>query len=276
MKSKLAERQALLNKARIFQLLKYTIYILLMVDAYQYFLSDYAASRHLFETGFSFSEFAKAFAITIDVTAWLVLLLFFELETAVIPAEKMKGPLLWFLHGVRLVCYFFVFSSYYGYFSKYWMFVNAVPFAVDDVCALVGGAYTYVVDLDEYLPITEGVCQKLNQAPLMRLEGTHILADPERLQEARFMALVDVLYATVWLIVIAILEIDVYLKEHGKLKGWVLLASEVTKALLYLALLGGAVFWGIKGEFLDFWDAFLWLAAFALIDLNVFGLADDS
>ncbi len=276
MKSNLSARRSLLNKAGLFRLLKYTIYLLLMVDAYQYFLSDYAASRHIFETGVSFSEFAKAFAITIDVTAWLVLLLFFELETAVIPVDKMQGPLLWFLHGVRLICYFFVFSSYYGYLSKYWMFVNAVPFSVNDVCALIGSSYTYVAGLDEYLPITPETCQKLNQAPLMRLEGTHILADPERLKEARFMALVDVIYATVWLLVIAILEIDVYLKEHGRLKGWVLLASEITKAVLYLALLGGAVFWGIKGEFLDFWDSFLWLAAFALIDLNVFGLAEES
>jgi hypothetical protein len=31
-----------------------------------------------------------------------------------------------------------------------------------------------------------------------------------------------------------------------------------------------AIYWGIKGDFVDFWDAFLWLVAFVFIELNVF------
>ena len=34
-------------------------------------------------------------------------------------------------------------------------------------------------------------------------------------------------------------------------------------------LLVCAIYWGYAGTFLDFWDAFLWLLAFALIELNV-------
>ena len=30
------------------------------------------------------------------------------------------------------------------------------------------------------------------------------------------------------------------------------------------------VYWGVKGDFIDFWDAFLWLVAFVFIELNVF------
>lgn len=36
------------------------------------------------------------------------------------------------------------------------------------------------------------------------------------------------------------------------------------------ALLLAAIYWGIKGDFVDFWDAFLWLVAFIFIELNVF------
>jgi hypothetical protein len=39
---------------------------------------------------------------------------------------------------------------------------------------------------------------------------------------------------------------------------------------LYGTLLFTATFWGIKGDFVDFWDAFLWLVAFVFIELNVF------
>jgi hypothetical protein len=31
-----------------------------------------------------------------------------------------------------------------------------------------------------------------------------------------------------------------------------------------------AVYWGFKGDFVDFWDAFLWLVAFVFIEMNVF------
>jgi|GEM_PF-5108360 len=126
-------------KSNLYSFIKYLIYLLLAVDAYQYFLSDFETSRHVFSEGISYTGFVESFAITIDVTSWLVLLLCFEVETAWLPAEKIEGWVAW---------------------------------------------------------------------------------------------------------------------------------------LLYLILLGGAVFWGFKGEFLDFWDSFLWLAAFALIDLNVFGLTE--
>jgi len=40
--------------------------------------------------------------------------------------------------------------------------------------------------------------------------------------------------------------------------------------VLYTTLALAAVYWGIEGEFLDFWDAALWLFAFVFIELNVF------
>jgi hypothetical protein len=36
--------------------------------------------------------------------------------------------------------------------------------------------------------------------------------------------------------------------------------------LLFVA----AAYWGFAGDFLDFWDAALWLFAFIFIELNVF------
>jgi hypothetical protein len=35
-------------------------------------------------------------------------------------------------------------------------------------------------------------------------------------------------------------------------------------------LTAAAVYWGFEGEFLDFWDAALWLFAFFFIEMNVF------
>lgn len=265
-----------MNKLTLFNLLKYTIYILLIYDAYQYFQADASGARHILADGITYHRFVESFAVTIDVTSWLVLLVCFELETAWISPERMKGALLWGLHGIRVICYFFVLSSFYGYIAKYLMLTEVDPLTAADPCALLSSGYTYLQALDEYLPLTSDLCQKLKDLPLVKIQGTSILADLEHLQDARLMAMVDVVYAGTWLLVVALLELDVYLKEHASLKGWVLRTSEITKVFLYLVLLGGAVFWGIRGEFLDFWDAFLWLAAFALIDLNVFGIVGET
>ena len=40
--------------------------------------------------------------------------------------------------------------------------------------------------------------------------------------------------------------------------------------MLYAVLFLAAVYWGVAGDFIDFWDAFLWLFAFIFIELNVF------
>ncbi len=260
------------SKVALVHTLKYLIYFLLAIDAWQYFQADLAASRQILGEGFSYEKFVESFAITIDVTAWLVLLLCFEVETAWLAPERVRGWIAWVLHGIRVVCYFFVLSSYYGYIAKYLMLTHTVPLPVPDVCDLAGRGYTWLSELDEYPPLTGEVCQRLRDLSPVMVEGTRIVADPVRLEEARFMAWIDVLYATAWLAVIAVLELDVYLKERGRLQGWILRASELVKAVLYLGLLAGAVYWGIKGEFLDFWDSFLWLAAFVLIDLDVFGV----
>jgi hypothetical protein len=41
------------------------------------------------------------------------------------------------------------------------------------------------------------------------------------------------------------------------------------KLLFYSTLLLLAVYWGFEGDFVDFWDAFLWLVAFFFIEMNV-------
>jgi hypothetical protein len=45
--------------------------------------------------------------------------------------------------------------------------------------------------------------------------------------------------------------------------------SYAMKVILYFVLFVAAIYWGINGDFVDFWDAFLWLLAFFFIELNV-------
>jgi hypothetical protein len=70
--------------------------------------------------------------------------------------------------------------------------------------------------------------------------------------------------------VVFVLEVDVRLQEHDRFGDTALRISTVVKVILYSILLLAAIYWGVKGDFVDFWDAFLWLAAFVFIELNVF------
>ena len=70
--------------------------------------------------------------------------------------------------------------------------------------------------------------------------------------------------------IVAILEVDVFLQARDKLAGTLMWVSKAFKAVLYSVLFLCAVYWGVKGSFLDFWDAFLWLVAFVFIEMNIF------
>ena len=92
----------------IFRVFKYTIYTLITLNVVLFFQEDYLASREVFGDGVAWQQLSEAFSATIDTAAWIVLLLLFELETAVISDDRLQGRLRWVLTGVRLVAYSFI------------------------------------------------------------------------------------------------------------------------------------------------------------------------
>ena len=81
---------------------------------------------------------------------------------------------------------------------------------------------------------------------------------------------VDVLNSGVWLLVVLLFEIEAILRVRRALLKRRLLLIKVSKGVLYLTLLGAAIYWTVFGAFIDYFDAYLWILAFVLIDLNIF------
>ncbi len=102
------------------------------------------------------------------------------------------------------------------------------------------------------------------------------MVDHPGLADIRFLAWVDVVNAGVWLLVVLLLEADVRLQEHNMFEGLALFLSTVAKIVLYSILGIAAVIWFVKGDFVDWWDAFLWLVAFIFIEMNVFEWRQES
>ena len=150
------------------------------------------------------------------------------------------------------------------------MLSQLAPFTVADVCSLVGTEFTWVSDLDEYVPIDAASCQALQGQELLRVEGTSIISSVSAMQDALRLAVVDIVNAADWLLIVALLEVEVYLQLRDRLTDQMIRVGRWFKGGLYGILFCAAAYWGVKGDFLDFWDAFLWLVAFIFIEMNIF------
>ena len=260
----------LFTAENIFRFFKYSIYILLTYNAFLFFEGDLVASAETFGENITWRNIIEAYSATFDTVAWVALLLLFELETAIIPDHLLKGWLKWVLKGLSAIAYFFIVYSFYGYCVKYGVITDLQPFNIADVCSLVGTDFTWVVTLDEYLPIDQAACTTLQGQSLLQIAGTEIVGTDSALQDARWLAIVDVVNALTWLIIVALLEIEVFLQLKDKLTDKLMVSFKYTKGFFYVVLFVCAAYWGFKSSFLDFWDAFLWLVAFIFIELNIF------
>jgi hypothetical protein len=259
-----------LNRSRIFQGFKYAIYALLTLNIYWFFIEEFAAAGLQFNGGVALARIIEAYAATIDTLAWVVLLLMFELETYVLHDHHFTKPVVWTLQTVRVISYTFIVYAFYGYIINLTVFNDVVPLVgVSDLCALVDH-WSYSIGLDEYVAITSANCQAFSSATVFfQLPGMLAVIDAKGLAASKALAWVDVINAAAWLLVVLVLEIDVRLQERNRFAGSALKTSKAMKVFLYLLLLLAAIYWGVNGNFLDFWDAFLWLVAFFFIELNV-------
>jgi len=162
--------------------------------------------------------------------------------------------------------------AFYGYVVNLTFLDGVSPFpGVSDICTLVGDQWSYATTLDEFTAITAANCDAFSTASsFLRFDSIKAVADADGLAAIRGLAWIDVINSAVWLLVVIVLEIDVWLQEHNRYAGLALILSSIAKVILYSTLLYAAIYWGVKSTFVDFWDAFLWLVAFVFIELNVF------
>lgn len=248
---------------------KYLVYALLSVNIFLFLQEELLALEYTFVDGFELGEVIQVFSASIDTTAWVVLLLLFELETAVLDDSKIHGPMKWSLHGIRMICYVAVFYAFTGYYAELVTLYQTTLMAGFDACSSLEQGWSILTDIDEYEPLSAVNCGSLG-GNLHQLADFDILVDDERLQSARWLGWTDVINSAAWLLVVIVLEIEVRLQLRGSLSDRIMNATKIIKYAVYGSLFVCAAYWGVAGDFLDFWDAALWLFAFIFIELNVF------
>ena len=260
-----------IDRSKLFQAFKYIVYLFLAMNIYWFYVEEVLAAKTQFPNGIGIKVIIEAYAATIDTAAWVVLLLMFELETYVLEDEHFTRRVTWSLHTLRAICYAFIVYAFYGYLANLLTLDGMTPLAnVSDLCALAG-QWSYSTTLDEYTAITAANCNSFTTATsFVRFDEMQAVVDLEGQKDIIALAWVDVINSAVWLLVVIVLEIDVRLQERQRYEGAILRASNGIKFVLYALLFCAAIYWGINGDFVDFWDAFLWLVAFVFIELNVF------
>ncbi|MCQ3829304.1 hypothetical protein HXX02_07585 [Microbulbifer elongatus] len=258
------------NRYTLFKIFKYTVYCLLAYNVYAFFVENHGAAGTVFADGVSLGKIIEAYNDSIDTLAWVLLLLVFELETWVLSDERLKGGTKWALNAVSAFCYVFIVYSFYGYFSEMVSLTHLLPVAGSACDLAASGGWSMVLEQDDYVALTAANCGSLSEASLLRLADAQVVGDAEIWREIHWLAWVDVINAGAWLLVVAILAFDVWLQLRHQLSDSIMRYSQVIKGLLYFTLLLCAIYWGLNGSFLDFWDAFLWLVAFFFIEMNLF------
>ena len=262
----------------LYQLFKYSIYGLLTINIFWFLGEEFLATRLEFPDGVAPRDFFKAYAATVDTAAWVILLLMFELETWVLEDRQFTRRVTWTLHALRAACYLFIVSAFYGYVVDAIFVYQTSPLPdVTSLCTLAGQGWSYAYTFGEYAEITLANCATFSEADaFQRFDGLRGVVDHPGLATIHFLAWVDVVNAAVWLLVVLLLEIDVRLQEHNRYEGMALYLSTVAKVILYSILTLAVVAWMITGEFVDWWDALLWLVAFVFIEMNVFEWRQES
>jgi len=255
-----------------FQIFKYAVFGLLALNAGQFFLQDYVATRHLFSGGLQWSQIIEGYAATIDTVAWLILLLMFELETSLLSDERRHNSWVkWSVTTLKAIAYGFIVYSLYGYIAKYTAMYSFELSTIENLCAQIGQQLVFMISPDDFAAINIQNCAELTRGEtLFRLPETNVVADSSHLALAQNLAFVDVTNASDWVLIVLILQADVWMQLRHQLTHTMVKVMRFIKALLYSLLFGCAIYWGINGTFLDFWDASLWILAFSFIELNIF------
>jgi hypothetical protein len=253
----------------LFQVFKYAIYTLIVVNIIYFLREEYLAAGTRFQEGLSWDQLTDAFSQFTDSFGWFILLMVLELETYVISDEKLKGGLKWTLNAVSGVCYFFIVLAFLGYWSHMQTVFDFGPTPVPSACSFIGTGAPYAEDLYEFVPLDVGNCSGVT-APLYRHAALNIIADEDKYIELEELAITDVVNAGAWILIVVVLWIDIFLQLRGELTDKLYRWNGYGKIVLYGTLIVACVYWASLGDFMGFWDALLWILAFFFIELNLF------
>jgi hypothetical protein len=252
------------------QIIKWAIYILLLINFALYIRNDWQIAVHTMRNGGSFLTWTGAFATSIDELAWFALLFLFELETYVLSDEVLDGATTLIIHSIRIICYVFLAHTLYAYGVYIYDLHHAeVVQDITTLCQLVGTDISFARNL-LYSVLDQSNCQTLsNASQFIYVEPELVVTDSEGMAVEKYLAWIDLIEAAVWLLILFSIELMVRLQNKNITKGSLVRVTYISKKVLYSLLWFATAYWIYKGQLMFAWDEFLWIAGFIAIEMNV-------
>ncbi|WP_262691397.1 hypothetical protein [Kordiimonas aestuarii] len=258
-----------LKPETLFQGFKYSIYTLIFINFVYFLHEEYLALAARFPEGIGLGHAFDAFSQSTDSFGWLILLLIFELQTYVVSDEKLKGALKWSLNLAAGICYVLIIQALIGYVNHMEVILDFQPYA-GAACDAVGVVSSVALDLYEFPDLSAENCGMFAQGATFYNEHLNALTTAELLPYLENLAITDVVNAATWVLIVIVLWIDIFLQLRRELTEKLYKWNGVVKALLYITLIVCCSYWAWLGDFMGFWDAFLWIVAFFFIEMNLF------
>lgn len=253
-----------------FLIFKWTIYTLLLVNVAYYANEDWTVAQHTVPDNATIVFWFSAFAASLDVFAWMMLIFIYELETYWLEDDFDNKAVLTAMSVGKLVFAALIIQTIYAY-SVLVMDIDDVSVidGVTDLCALVGQDLSFVRNLS-YTDITAETCAAIAYSGELYLYPKYpIVTDLAGRNEDALLTIADLVEAVTWLIILALTELNVRTQSKGVYEGAMVAWDIRLRVTCYLILVVIASYWAVKGHWVYVWDEMLWIICFLGIENNL-------
>lgn len=262
-----------IKRISLFQLFKYTVYALLMWNGVFYFYDGVNSADFVFHNKLNWHDLFIAYSSVIDTGAWIVLLLAFELETYILGDKALKGLSWLVLNVIVWISWTVVFGAFYAYVVKLGIPWGFETYSGVDPCQLIGKGASFANTIDDYTQLTAENCILLKDGALYNAK-LNMFASAKTYDNLHRMVWVDIVNAGVWLIVVALIQLEVIFDSSRHIRTKLFRSLKISKYVMYAVLFVCAYYWLRLGDLVAGWDAFVWLAAFFFIENNLLNLEE--
>ena len=249
---------------------KIVVYTLLLLNFGYYWFEEYRNAQHTLTQGATLLQWMAAYAATLDDFAWLLLIAVYELETYWLEDDFDNKLVEWLMQLTKIGCYVLILQTTYSYIIALIDIYNVTPVKnVAEICALAGQDLSLLRNL-VYTEISSENCASLSLASeFFRYPGEPVVTDGLGLAEDITLRQVDIIENIAWLLIVAIMELNVRLQTKGLHDGPAIKWSNRVKTGSYAAIILASVYWITKGHYVYAWDEFVWIAGFVVLDSNL-------
>lgn len=255
---------------KVQQIVKWAVYIFLLINWGFYIVEDWTRAAHTLTADSTFLDWTSEFATSIDESAWFILLFMFELETYILEDEEWTGWVGHTVRGIRLLCIAMIAHTVYAFFIALINIQPTVPVEnVSNLCEMTSADVSFVYNL-EYTEVTEETCGELSDATqFFWVADNPVVSDAAGLKLERQLALVDIIEACLWVLVLLAIEIVVRLQGRGITGGALIRSATWAQFIIYAGIFSAGIYWASLGHGLYLWDEFVWIMGFVLIEMNI-------